>query len=69
MMLGWECPRCHTCYAPHIERCGNCLPQTWASNGATGLPIPGSITQYVGAGKTPKGGKNDAQSEIDHGHS
>ena len=46
MMLGWECPRCHTCYAPHIERCGNCRPQTWASNGATGLPIP-SVQNWV----------------------
>lgn len=21
---GWECPRCHNCYAPFISECKNC---------------------------------------------
>ena len=22
--LGWECPRCHRCYAPSITQCPHC---------------------------------------------
>lgn len=22
--LGWECPRCHRCYAPTVQRCEGC---------------------------------------------
>lgn len=21
---GWECPKCHNCYAPHVASCFNC---------------------------------------------
>lgn len=24
MNLGWECPKCHNCYAPNIPGCNNC---------------------------------------------
>ena len=23
---GWECPRCHRCYAPHVDECRACSP-------------------------------------------
>lgn len=29
--LGWECPRCHRCYAPTVERCPQC-PATEAED-------------------------------------
>ena len=22
--VGWECPRCHRCYAPHVDECKAC---------------------------------------------
>lgn len=28
-MTGWECPRCHACYAPHVQRCEACQPQSF----------------------------------------
>ena len=24
--MGWECPKCHFIYSPHIERCPGCIP-------------------------------------------
>lgn len=24
--MGWECPRCHSCYAPTVLRCTVCRP-------------------------------------------
>lgn len=30
-MKGWECPRCHRCYAPFVRECSNCV-------GGTSLP-------------------------------
>lgn len=24
--MGWECPRCHTCYAPFVSQCNHCAP-------------------------------------------
>jgi hypothetical protein len=26
MALGWECPRCHRCYAPSVKKCKECKP-------------------------------------------
>lgn len=23
-MIGWECPRCHRCYAPTVTECASC---------------------------------------------
>ena len=25
-MIGWECPRCHRCFAPQIIQCFSCVP-------------------------------------------
>lgn len=25
--LGWECPKCHRCYAPVVQECVKCAPQ------------------------------------------
>ena len=24
--LGWECPRCHQCFAPYVSKCTSCKP-------------------------------------------
>jgi hypothetical protein len=34
MLTGWQCPRCGVCYAPFVERCGLCMPQTVAAGNA-----------------------------------
>jgi hypothetical protein len=26
MNQGWECPRCHQCYAPTVKKCKACKP-------------------------------------------
>lgn len=26
--VGWECPRCHACYAPHVAQCSECRPES-----------------------------------------
>lgn len=33
LALGWECPRCHRCYAPSVLQCGVCAE---AGNGDRG---------------------------------
>jgi hypothetical protein len=27
-MKGWECPKCGQCFAPHIDRCPDCVSVT-----------------------------------------
>lgn len=26
--MGWQCPRCSRCYAPFVQQCSWCLPDT-----------------------------------------
>lgn len=28
LAVGWECPRCHRVWAPHVVECVYCQPQT-----------------------------------------
>lgn len=33
MTLGWECPRCHKCYAPFVRECDECQLDIKVVNG------------------------------------
>lgn len=29
--MGWKCPGCGSCYAPHVQKCYNCGVPTYAT--------------------------------------
>lgn len=39
--MGWECPRCHRCYAPSVTQCPHCGGTSWTPN-----PYPYTPTPY-----------------------
>lgn len=50
---GWECPRCHRCYAPWVEECKHCggsiTSGTFTVSGtATGTPVTIGAAQLKG---------------------
>ena len=44
---GWRCPGCGNVYAPHVERCGQCIPQPVQSTG-TGTLGKDALCSYCG---------------------
>lgn len=31
-MMGWQCPGCGSCFAPHVRQCEYCLPRTYCTS-------------------------------------
>ena len=45
-MQGWECPRCHRCYAPEVKECPHCLPTVEVSPPTPPLTQPWPYPWY-----------------------
>lgn len=45
---GWECPRCHNAWAPHVDKCQSCSPtfggNTWRDEWPT-VAINGEVVE------------------------
>lgn len=59
--MGWKCPGCGRCYAPHVAMCGSCQPSAqpaittrpgWPTPPDTSRPLPwrGDTTTVVAGG-------------------
>lgn len=52
--LGWECPKCGRCYAPHVDRCDVCVTYTIYGNANYSI----MLRQCGGCGRLYGGGNH-----------
>lgn len=42
--MGWQCPRCSTCYSPDVTQCRHCVTKIYQPNT---LPLPNTTPAVV----------------------
>ena len=47
MNVGWQCPKCGTCWSPDIKSCSHCIPEYTSKNKYWDiLPLTETLTTY-----------------------